>query len=188
MDNRTSILTHSLDLFAARGYDAVGVQELAEAAGITKPTLYHYFGGKQGLLAAIVDTYHAELTQGVQAAAAYRGDLPQTLVELARTYFEFARRNPAYYCMQLALLSGPRHSEAYRLFAGCIAEQHQVVEALFAAAVKDHGNIRGRQRLYAATFIGVLNTCIALWLNGYTDLDEDLTRRVVHQFQHGIYS
>jgi TetR/AcrR family transcriptional regulator len=50
MDNRSALLTHALQLFAARGYDAVGVQEIVEAAGITKPTLYHYFGSKRGLL------------------------------------------------------------------------------------------------------------------------------------------
>jgi hypothetical protein len=34
--NCTTILNCALELFAARGYDAVGVQEIAEAAGITK--------------------------------------------------------------------------------------------------------------------------------------------------------
>ena len=33
-DNRSRLLTCALDLFAARGYDAVGVQEVAEAAGV----------------------------------------------------------------------------------------------------------------------------------------------------------
>ena len=32
--------------FMPRGYDAVGVQEIAQKAGITKPTLYYYFGSK----------------------------------------------------------------------------------------------------------------------------------------------
>ncbi len=35
----------------ANGYDAMGIQRIVEAARITKPTLYHYFGSKQGLLA-----------------------------------------------------------------------------------------------------------------------------------------
>ena len=43
MDNRARLLDCAQDLFAARGYDAVGVQEIVEAAGVTKPTLYHYF-------------------------------------------------------------------------------------------------------------------------------------------------
>ena len=42
MDNREKILNCALELFHARGYDAVGVQEIAEMAGVTKPTLYYY--------------------------------------------------------------------------------------------------------------------------------------------------
>lgn len=54
MDNREKILNCALELFHARGYDAVGVQEIAETAGVTKPTLYYYFGNKRGLLEALL--------------------------------------------------------------------------------------------------------------------------------------
>ena len=50
MDNREKILNCALELFHARGYDAVGVQEIAETAGVTKPTLYYYFRNKRGLM------------------------------------------------------------------------------------------------------------------------------------------
>ena len=50
MDNRETILETALDLFYTRGYDAVGVQEIAERSGVTKPTLYYYFKSKYGLL------------------------------------------------------------------------------------------------------------------------------------------
>ena len=61
MDNRAAILAAALDLFCARGFDAVGVQEVAEVAGIIKPTLYYYYGSKLGLLKALFETYHARL-------------------------------------------------------------------------------------------------------------------------------
>ena len=48
MDNIERILQCALELFYAKGYDAVGVQEIAQKAGITKPTLYYYFGSKYG--------------------------------------------------------------------------------------------------------------------------------------------
>ena len=50
MDNRELLLNTALELFHAKGYDAVGVQEIVEKAGVTKPTLYYYFGSKLGLL------------------------------------------------------------------------------------------------------------------------------------------
>jgi AcrR family transcriptional regulator len=188
VDNRSAILKSALELFAARGYDAVGVQEVAESAGITKPTLYHYYGSKQGLFQALLDTYYEQFIQAIRQAAAYQGDLPRTLETLARAYFEFARQNPVYYRMQLAMYFAPRHSDAFQMIAKCNEQQQQIVEELFLAATRNHGNMRGRHRLYASTFIGMLNTCISLWLNGYVELDDALVHRTVHQFQHGIYS
>jgi TetR/AcrR family transcriptional regulator len=188
MDNRETILQAALDLFTARGYDAGGVQEICEAAGITKPTLYHYFGSKRGLLEALLAERHAALDRAAADAAAYQGDLPLTLERVGRAFFAFARAEPRYYRLLLALYFAPPESEAHQLMAQRFRAQHNAVEALFTAAVRDHGNMRGRERLFAASFLGLLNTCIGLYLNGYADLDDALLRQVVRQFQYGIYS
>ncbi|MCD7717366.1 MAG: TetR/AcrR family transcriptional regulator [Lachnospiraceae bacterium] len=54
MDNRIRLLQCANELFYEKGYDAVGVQEIVARAGLTKPTLYYYFGSKKGLLEALV--------------------------------------------------------------------------------------------------------------------------------------
>ena len=46
MENREMIMRCAKTLFYAKGYDAVGVQEIVDKAGVTKPTLYYYFGSK----------------------------------------------------------------------------------------------------------------------------------------------
>jgi TetR/AcrR family transcriptional regulator len=161
---------------------------VVEAAGITKPTLYHYFGSKQGLLRALLETYHAPLNEAIRTAAEYQGDLTRSLETLTQAYFDFARQHPRYYRMQLAMYFSPQDSEAFQQVVHWNEEQHRLVEKMFADAVQNHGNMRGRQRLYAATFIGLINTCIGMGLNGYLEMDDALTHRVVHQFQHGIYS
>lgn len=188
MDNRLTILNCALELFSARGYDAVGVQEIAEAAGVTKPTLYHYYGNKQGLLEALIDTYQQPFNEKVKAACTYRGDLPGTLADLARIYFQFAIEQPIYYRLQLALLFAPRESDGQQIAADRNQQPYRLVESMFIAAAQHHGNMRERHALYAATYIGLLNTCIGLWLNNHLDLNEDLVFRIVQQFQYGIYS
>ena len=188
MDNRANILECALRLFADQGYDAVGVQEIVDAAGITKPTLYHYFGSKHGLLEAILEAHFTHLNSVVRAAAAYHGDLPAALRNLTAACFQYARENPTFYRLQLALWFAPRHAPAHQCVTRWQTEQHELIEALFLQAANDHGNMRGRQRAYATTFSGMLNTYIGMALNGYTELDETLLRQAVHQFQHGIYS
>ena len=68
MDNRMNILEKALHLFYEKGYDAIGVQEIADAAGVTKPTLYHYFGSKYGLLQAVAMEGYADLQTGMAEA------------------------------------------------------------------------------------------------------------------------
>ncbi len=188
MDNRDRLLRCALRLFAARGYDAVGVQAIAEAAGVTKPTLYHYFRSKRGLLAALLDEHFEELLSAVRPAADYQGDLTMTLRRVVLAYFDFARHHRTFYRLQISLWFAPPGSEAHQAVAPAHEEQYRLIEALFTRAARDHGNMRGRQRPYAATFLGMINNYVALALNGYTELDETLVVQAVHQFMHGILS
>ena len=188
MNNRSNILLCALRLFATRGYDAVGVQEIVEAAGITKPTLYHYFGSKHGLLDALLKEYFDQLYREVKVASVYHSDLPLTLNQVAKTYFNFANRNKMFCRLQLALWFAPPESDAFRAVSRLNHELYQLIEALFVRAAADHGNMKGRHRAYAATFVGMINNYISLSLNGYAKLDNQLLYQAVHQFMHGIFS
>jgi len=188
MDTRDLLLDCALRLFAARGYDAVGVQEIVAAAGVTKPTLYHYFGSKRGLLEALLGGYFAQLNQVVREGADYHGNLPGTLKRLTAVLFAFARANPAFYRLQLALWFAPEQSEGFQVVSELNRIQYDLIEALFLRAAQDHGNMRARQRAYATTYLGMINTYVGMALNGFAQLDEKLVEQAVHQFQHGIYS
>ena len=63
MDNRQAILDSALTLFYEKGYDAVGVQQIVDSAGVTKPTLYYYFGSKQGLLSCVLEEHFSKLEE-----------------------------------------------------------------------------------------------------------------------------
>lgn len=188
MDNRSAILNKALYLFSERGYDAVGVQEICDSAGITKPTLYHYFGSKRGLLEAILEQSFSELKYRLSAAVDYHGDLPFTLQSIADTYFSFTREFPVFYRLQLALWFAPQESEGFKAVITQNRFQHEMIEKVFLNAVPQHGNMRGRHQAYALTFLGMLNTYIGIGLNGLTTLDVELARQAVRQFQYGIYS
>ena len=53
-DTKSKIIDAALTLFAARGYDAVSVGEIAAAVGIRAPSLYNHFESKKAIFEAIV--------------------------------------------------------------------------------------------------------------------------------------
>jgi AcrR family transcriptional regulator len=188
MDNRSALLDCALDLFAARGYEAVGVQEIVEAAGVTKPTLYHYFGNKRGLLDALLDREFTPLYQAVQQVADYHGDLPLTLEKVTRAFFDFAKTHRTFYRMQLALWYSPHKSEPFQAVEPWNEQLYQQIERMFIQAAEQHGNLLSRQQAYAATLFGMIHTYISMALTEYTELEDPLVYQAVHQFMYGIFS
>lgn len=57
---REAILRSALAAFSRHGYDGIGVREIAQAAGVTAVLVNRYFGSKEELFAAAVETAFAE--------------------------------------------------------------------------------------------------------------------------------
>ena len=188
METKTHILEVALDLFSARGYDAVGVQEICNNGGVTKPTLYYYFGSKLGVLDSLLERYARPLLERLKEPSTYRGDLTFSLEESARVFFRYAEHSPSFMRLFLALRNAPSKSEA----AGCAEEYLDEVTNnflfMFRYAVEDHGNMRGREEAYSLSFVGTVLIYVRLILDGRIEVTDDLPYRVVHQFSHGIYS
>lgn len=56
-DARRRLLSTAMELMCARGYTAVGVQEICVHAGVNKGSFYHFFPSKQALVLAVIDAY-----------------------------------------------------------------------------------------------------------------------------------
>ncbi|HEX4726073.1 MAG TPA: helix-turn-helix domain-containing protein [Pseudonocardiaceae bacterium] len=63
--NRAKILEVTARLFAERGVDGVSMDQIANAAGVGKGTLFRRFGDKAGLGVALLDTRERELQQAL---------------------------------------------------------------------------------------------------------------------------
>ena len=106
----------------------------------------------------------------------YKGDLQHTLDRVAATYIDFAAKAPEGYGLELALYFAPRQSPARVVAVQRYARRQTLLEGVFMAAVNEHGNLRGRQRRYAVSLVGVLNSYIALQL----DREITITDRLRH--------
>ncbi|GAA2220343.1 TetR/AcrR family transcriptional regulator [Promicromonospora sukumoe] len=63
------VLDSATDLFAARGFAAVSLDDVAQAAEVTRGAVYHHYGNKQGLFLAVAARLQSQVADAVVAAA-----------------------------------------------------------------------------------------------------------------------
>jgi len=185
---RETILKTALFLFAAKGYHAVGVQDLCVSSGITKPTLYYHFGSKRALLEAIGKEYYAPFVSGISRACAYRHDVAASLVAVMEWVLQSARSEADFTRLRISTAFCPPVSEEYSVFSPYRQETSAILQSFFTEASRDHGNMKGGEVAYTASFLGTADAYAGLLIAGSLDPDEQFVRRVVHHFMHGIFS
>jgi AcrR family transcriptional regulator len=96
-EQREMILQRAAHLFARRGYPATSMNQVAEASGLSKATLYHYYKDKYALLFSIADSHVARLHGIVQEALA-EPETPQAQLQrlIRRLVEEYAHAQDAH--------------------------------------------------------------------------------------------
>lgn len=187
MNKRQELLNTALKLFCTEGYSSVGIQKIVTECGVTKPTLYHYFGSKSGLLQALFEERLQPFITTLERIARYDGDLSATLDRILNSYFQFSIMEPEMFRLMISLSLGPKENEAVRIATGYITEQYRLFSTLFRTAVPDHGNLQDKEELLSMLFYGTLSTSCAFFLHTGEAINERTIRNIRKQFMHGIF-
>lgn len=143
---RELLLQAASELFSARGYHAVGIDDIGEAAGITGPGVYRHFPSKQALLQALCDMATARLLEAAREA--------QTLERVVDLHTRFVVRDRqlirVYLREQWALAK-----DAQRAFAAQRRNYEQVWRDALTPRRPDLGP--DEVALVVSTVIGMLN-------------------------------
>jgi AcrR family transcriptional regulator len=117
-------------LFAERGFHGTGIRDLAEAAGLSSSTLYHYMGSKEELLAAVMrDSLGRLLALGSEiAASGTPADRLAALVAMHVREHAEQRLETSVVDGELRALTGPRLAEVLALRDAYEALWQQVLE------------------------------------------------------------
>ncbi len=96
-ERRERIVAAAIELMASRGYDAISVGEIADAAGCSKPVLYDHFASKAQLAIAAVEEMGEKLMAHITAKvmAAPDGSRQELMVLGMDAFFEFTEQNVA---------------------------------------------------------------------------------------------
>ncbi|GLW51051.1 TetR family transcriptional regulator [Streptomyces sp. NBRC 14336] len=86
-ERRQQLIGVALDLFSRRSPDDVSIDEIASAAGISRPLVYHYFPGKLSLYEAALKRASDDLAS--RFVEPHEGPLGERLLRVMRRYFDF---------------------------------------------------------------------------------------------------
>ncbi|MFE5292334.1 TetR/AcrR family transcriptional regulator [Isoptericola sp. NPDC056618] len=104
----------ALDLFATQGYATTSVQQIVEAAGVTKGAMYHYFQSKDDLLFAIYDRMlalqKAHLDQIVASGGPVEDVVRAVCVDVVETSIDFLPEGTVFF-RSMHMLTEPRLKE-----------------------------------------------------------------------------
>jgi AcrR family transcriptional regulator len=108
---RHQLLSVALERFAAKGYHTASMEEIAEAAGVTKPVLYQHFPSKRRLYLELLDTVGGDLVSEVAKRAGAETLPYQQVLAGFRAYFRFVGENTSAF--QLLFGGGDRRTDEF---------------------------------------------------------------------------
>jgi AcrR family transcriptional regulator len=165
---RQQLLGTALATFARLGYHDASMNDIADAAGVTKPVLYQHFGSKRELFLEVLTDVATGMRRAVRAATA-DADGPRRQVELGfAAWFRWvgAHRDGFHVLFSGEVKRDPEFAEeaakAQRVFVDSISEMIVVV-----------GLGEERQRLLAYGIVGMGEATCRRWLAREIDLDVD---------------
>jgi AcrR family transcriptional regulator len=184
-DSRGRILQAAYDLFVAHGFKAVSMQQIADAASITKATLYHHFLNKEALFSEVV----------LAAMEHMRGELGEIIasgVSPADQLIAFACRIFSRTQSDFGRLMTDMHEnisiQQREKIMTMRALPMDMVEQIIASAEQTGDLPRVAPGLAASMFIGLvwgqIWTRKMEWIDG--PLNEDLARAIVEIFFAGL--
>jgi AcrR family transcriptional regulator len=146
---REQLLNVALEVFARQGFHGTAMNDVAEAAGVTKPVLYQHFQSKRQLYLALLDEVGQRLRQTIEKAGADSGG-PRAQVEAGfRAYFRWVKDDRDSFLLPFG--SGARRdeefAEAVRGFEVAIAD---TIAPLIQADIDPE-----HQRLLAHALVGL---------------------------------
>lgn len=103
-ENRTKLIAAARKAFAENGFAAASMDELTASVGLTRGALYHNFGDKKGLLAAVVAQIDGEMAQRARDTAAQAGNDREKLLAEGIAYIQMALDEEV---RRIVLLDGP---------------------------------------------------------------------------------
>lgn len=175
-ENRVKLIAAARKAFAAKGYSGASMDELTAEVGLTRGALYHNFGDKRGLLAAVVDQIDSEMASRAQEIGARAGDAWQGLLAEGAAYIEMAL-DPEV--QRIVLRDGPAvlgDPSQWPSQGSCLQATKKTVGRLITQGILNPVDAEAAARLLSGAALNA-----ALWIAA-SDSPEDVLPKAIEAF------
>jgi AcrR family transcriptional regulator len=175
--NRSKLIAAGRKAFAAEGFAAASMDELTASVGLTRGALYHNFGDKAGLLAAVVAQVDGEMAARAREASAAAADGWERLLAEGAAYIAMAL-DPVV--RRIVLLDGPAFlgdPSRWPSQNACLDATKRTVAGLIADGVMKRVDIEAAARLLCGAALNA-----ALWVAASDD-PQSMLPKAVHAFR-----
>ncbi|MEU3524273.1 TetR/AcrR family transcriptional regulator [Streptomyces sp. NPDC038707] len=174
-ERRQQLIGVALELFSRRSPDEVSIDEIATAAGISRPLVYHYFPGKLSLYEAALKRASEDLASRFDEPR--EGSLGARLLRVMGRYFDFVdEHGPGFSAL---LRGGPAvGSSATNALIDSVrqAAYDQILSHLGVSEASP------RLELVVRSWISLAESTALIWLEGRRVPRAELELQLVHDF------
>ncbi|MFG2952449.1 TetR/AcrR family transcriptional regulator [Streptomyces sp. NPDC048291] len=174
-ERRQQLIGVALELFSRRSPDEVSIDEIASAAGISRPLVYHYFPGKLSLYEAALKRASEDLAGRFEEPR--EGPLGARLLRVMRRFFDFVdEHGPGFAAL---MRGGPAvGSSATNALIDSVRQvaYEQILSHL------DVTEAPPRLELVVRSWISLAESTALIWLDGRRIPRAELEIQLVHDF------
>ncbi|MCX4667662.1 TetR/AcrR family transcriptional regulator [Streptomyces sp. NBC_01381] len=174
-ERRQQLIGVALDLFSHRSPDDVSIDEIAAAAGISRPLVYHYFPGKLSLFEAALQRAADDLAERFMEPR--EGPLGARLLRVMGRFFDFVDgHGPGFSAL---MRGGPAVGSSTTNALIDSVRQAAYVQILAHLGVTDPP---ARLELVIRSWISLAESTALIWLDGRRIPRGELELQLVHDF------
>ncbi|MBB5810600.1 TetR/AcrR family transcriptional regulator [Streptomyces collinus] len=174
-ERRQQLIGVALELFSRRSPDEVSIDEIASAAGISRPLVYHYFPGKLSLYEAALQRASDDLA--ARFVEPHEGPLGARLLRVMHRYFDFVdEHGPGFSAL---MRGGPAVGSSTTNALVDSVRQAAYVQILSHLGVSDPP---ARLELVVRSWISLAESTALIWLDGRRIPREELEPQLVNDF------
>lgn len=169
---RSQLLDAAAQVFTSVGYHAAAMDDIAEAAGVSKPVLYQHFSSKMELYLALLDQSCARLEQIVTDALASTEVNRDRVVATMGAFYEFVSEQRADF--RLVFESDLTGVDEVR--DRLAVTMDTLADAVAEVIAEDTELPPARARLLAVSLVGVAQVSARYWMSSPYDPDDAIDR------------